>query len=179
MDGNRKISAKILLMNTLENLLHKKTFQKISVNELCETALISRSAFYANFDNKYDLLARCLESKAERVNTLMRTHSPEEFLTVVLNLIQQEERFFYNTFGSEPDQEVFEIFYSFFEYQFTSLLNKRQKMGMALPGPIEVVSSFCVGGLTISILRWIKSGYKIPKEELAACQHKLLNGTLQ
>ena len=60
MDSNRKTSAKIVLMETLEELLHKKPFQKISVNELCESALVSRSAFYANFEDKYHLLACCL-----------------------------------------------------------------------------------------------------------------------
>lgn len=49
MENNRKVSAKTVLMETLERLLHKKPFQKISVNELCEAALVSRSAFYANY----------------------------------------------------------------------------------------------------------------------------------
>ena len=39
MKNNRKVSAKTVLMETLEQLLHKKPFQKISVNELCEAAL--------------------------------------------------------------------------------------------------------------------------------------------
>ena len=64
MENTRKESAKTVLMNTLEQLLHIKPFQKISVNELCETALVSQSSFYANFEDKYHLLACCLESKS-------------------------------------------------------------------------------------------------------------------
>lgn len=46
-----KLSARATLIYTLTDLLHKKPFQKISVNELCETAGVSRSTFYANFDS--------------------------------------------------------------------------------------------------------------------------------
>ena len=178
MESNRKVPAKTILMDTLEQLLHKKTFQKISVNELCESAMVSRSSFYANFEDKYHLLACCLESKAKEVSILIKIHSPEKFLIVILDFIQKENRFFYNTFGAELDHEILDILYVFFERQFILLLNDQLVKGHILPGPTEVVSSFCVGGLTTSTLRWIKSNYKIPKEELAACQYRLLKGIL-
>ena len=178
MENSRKLSAKTILMNVLEELLHKKTFQKISVNELCESALVSRSSFYANFNDKYDLLARCLESKTEEINRLIETHSPEEFFAITLDFIQKEHHFFYNACAAELDEEILDILYTFFERQFTAILNDQAAKGLLLPGPVEVVSSFCVGGITTSTLRWIKSGYKIPKEELAACQYRLLKGIL-
>lgn len=178
MVNNRKTSAKTVLIDTLERLLHQKPFQKISVNELCESALVSRSAFYANFEDKYDLLSCCLEFKSEHIHVLMNTHKPEEFLTVILDVIQKENRIFYNIFGAEPEQEVVDIFYSFFEKQFLSVLDKHTKESDSLPGPAEIVCTFCVGGLSASTLRWIKSNYKIPKEELAACQYRLLKDIL-
>lgn len=178
MENNRKIPAKNILMDTLEHLLHKKPFQKISVNELCESALVSRSAFYANFEDKYHLLACCLESKTDEINGIMENRSPEEFLTMLLDFIQRESRFFYNTFGAELDEEILDILYSFFERHFLLLLNRRTANREPLPGPAEIVSAFCVGGLTTSVLRWIKSNYTTPKEELAACQYNLLKDIL-
>ncbi len=80
MIDSRKHSAKRMLMNTFEELLHKKSFQKISVHELCESAQVSRSAFYANFNDKYHLLSCCLQEKTEYFNTLAEQLSPEEFL---------------------------------------------------------------------------------------------------
>lgn len=56
MPDLKKTNVKDLLMYTLTELLHKKFFQKITVNELCESAHVSRSAFYANFKDKYHLL---------------------------------------------------------------------------------------------------------------------------
>ncbi len=109
MENTRKESAKTVLMNTLEQLLHIKPFQKISVNELCETALVSQSSFYANFEDKYHLLACCLESKSAEIDALIATHPPQEFLTVVLDFIQKENRFFYNTFCAELEPEALNV----------------------------------------------------------------------
>ena len=116
--------------------------------------------------------------KKEEIDALTETHSPEEFLTVILEFIQQENRFFFNTFASDPERETLDILYTSFEKHFVSLLKEREADGLVLPGPPEVVISFFIGGLATSTLRWIKSNYKIPKEELAACQHRLLEGIL-
>lgn len=178
MESTRKTSAKKELMDTLEQLLHKKAFQKISVNELCKCALVSRSAFYANFEDKYHLLSCCLESKTEEVNALIATHSPEEFLSVILNFIQTDHQFFYNTFGAQPEEEIRDILLGFFERQFMAFFKDQTERGLILPCSAEIVSSFCVGGLTLSTLRWIKSNYKMPKEELAASQYSLLRAIL-
>ena len=175
---NNKLSARDTLMDTLEQLLHKKSFQKISVNELCESAGVSRSAFYANFEDKYHLLACCLDSTTDRLKELMATYFPEEFFTVTLDFIQKRDRFFYNAFGSELDEEILNIVYQFFEQQFTAILNYQVSRGLVLPGPVEVVSAFYIGGLTSTTMRWIKSNYSLPKEEVAACQYRLLKDIL-
>lgn len=174
MAHTKKGSAKELLSQTLIELLNKKSFQKISVNELCETAQISRSTFYANFEDKYQLFSFCLDQKHQELNELINSYDPKEFLTVILDFIQNEHNFFYNAIGSSFDAEIIEIFYHFFDAQLTNLFDHKVSNGYKLPGPVEAVSAFYIGGLNSMILRWIKSNYKIPKEELAACQYELL-----
>ena len=170
----KKNSSKTLLANVLVSLLHKKSFQKISVNELCESANISRTAFYSNFEDKYQLLAYCINIKTEELNVLMEQHSPQEFLSIMLDYIQKEDRFFYNAFGSDLVDERGEILYQFFNQQITKILKEKSAQGIPLSGPIDVISSFYIGGLTSMVLRWIMSNYKLPKSELAACQYRLL-----
>ncbi|MDO5425918.1 MAG: TetR/AcrR family transcriptional regulator C-terminal domain-containing protein [Eubacteriales bacterium] len=174
MPNTKKPSAKSILAQTMTDLLHKKPFQKISVNELCETANLSRSAFYANFEDKYQLFAYCMEEKHTDLETIMSTHSPQDFLTVILDFLQSEDRFFYHAFGFSHDEEVAEIFYRFFARQLTALLEEKAGKGDPLPGPIDLVSAFYIGGLVQMVSRWVKSNYKLPKEEVAACQYRLL-----
>ena len=58
MENSKKCSAKDALKASLLDLLQKRSFAKISVYDLCSHASVSRSAFYANFEDKYELLKR-------------------------------------------------------------------------------------------------------------------------
>lgn len=44
------------LMAAFEEVLSKKTFDELTVNELCDRAKIRRPTFYAHFEDKYDFL---------------------------------------------------------------------------------------------------------------------------
>lgn len=50
----------IVLHRALLVMLNQHSFAKISVNDLCEEAMISRSTFYVYFDDKFDLLKHCM-----------------------------------------------------------------------------------------------------------------------
>lgn len=59
---NQTISAKRTLnslVNAMFNLLKTKSFESITVQELCTLSLIPRATFYNYFEDKYDLLNYC------------------------------------------------------------------------------------------------------------------------
>lgn len=155
-------------------MLQKRSFVKISVYDLCSHACVSRSAFYANFEDKYELLSYCLEERRDQFDYLIRNLSPEESLSALLEIIQRESHFFYHVFSEGFNDKLGKIFYQFFNQYLIEPLREKERQGAQLPGPAEVVSSFYLGGLTLMILQWIKSNYKLPREKLAACQFQLL-----
>lgn len=179
MPNTKKNTVKTILPEVMRDLLHQKSFNKISVNELCQTASISRSSFYANFRDKYDLLSYCLNEQRGKLESLFHSHSAKDLLTIMLNLIQEESRFFYHAFGDSFDEEVGEIFYNFFSEPFNTLLQEKIQQGATFLVPVEYVSAFYIGGLSSMILRWIKSNYSISKEELATCQYQLLKDFIE
>lgn len=173
MPLSQKTNAKKQLTAALIELLHKKAFQKISVNELCEAARVSRSAFYSNFENKYQLLAFCLESTTRGVDELLRFSTPEEFYCITLNAIQKEKRLFYNAFSAHLEEETMQILYQFFERHLSSVLQEKISRGAVFPEPLSVVSSFYIGGIVTATADWIKSGYQLSTETVAACLYQL------
>ena len=46
-----------------QELLSKKLFSKITINDISEASMINRSTFYLHFLDKYDLLAKFLQNK--------------------------------------------------------------------------------------------------------------------
>lgn len=178
MNKSNPTETKKQLANALLDILQVKSFQKISVNELCNKSSISRSTFYLHFKDKYELLSFCLNEIYKEWNSEMDQYSPKDFLMVMLNSCQENEKIFYNIFKCELNEELLEIFYQFFSKYLTQFLEEKRARGALLPGPVESVAAFYVGGLTSMTLRWIKSDYKIPKETLASCQYKLLKDLL-
>lgn len=50
------------IQQALLDLLDTKNFSEISIAELCKTANVNRSTFYAHYENTYDLLSETQES---------------------------------------------------------------------------------------------------------------------
>ena len=57
------------LIRAFEALLARKTFDSMSVNELCDTALIRRPTFYSHFEDKYDFLRFYLNEIQSRIES--------------------------------------------------------------------------------------------------------------
>lgn len=178
MTDLKRTNVRDLLMYTLTELLHKKSFQKITVNELCECAHVSRSAFYANFEDKYHLLSCCLESTTGQLDAILASSGSDKLHIFALDFIQKNDRIFYNAFHSKLDDGTMTVLYRFFERHFKSILEQKISQGMVLPEPLNIVCSFYIGGLITATLIWIRSGYKAPKENVANCLSILLKDIL-
>ena len=57
----RYIKTEKALDAAIRSLLEKRNFGKITVNDICTSALISRASFYARYTDKYDFLENWLE----------------------------------------------------------------------------------------------------------------------
>ena len=167
-------SVKIQLSNTLFSLMRQKPIQKITVNELCQGAKIHRSTFYLHFKDKYELFLFGLNLHFQRLLDQVGTYDPQEFLILFLGFCQEREAILEHIFASDMGEELGGVLHKFLNGYFTQKLYEKSVGGVLLPGPIESVADFYVGGLVNTTLQWMKNGCKIPKERLAACQYRLL-----
>lgn len=65
-------------------LLSKHNFMKITVNDICEDALISRATFYTHFYDKYDFLRYILSQSKNNILILIN-NCPKDKIIDVLN----------------------------------------------------------------------------------------------
>ncbi len=84
------------LMNAMLDLLKEKDFENITVNELCERALVGRGTFYKHFADKYEFFSFILNEMFEHFMA-----EAEE------NTDESDPRSYYNAF--------FEAFIQFIE----------------------------------------------------------------
>lgn len=81
MEDKRIQKSKQKLKETFIQMLQSKTFDQITVTDLCEKAKMSRITFYAHYDDKYDLLEALmqdlLEIAARDFARLQKLNNPE------------------------------------------------------------------------------------------------------
>lgn len=57
----RIIKTKLRIKDTLLKLIDEKGFTTITINDICQRALISRSTFYYHYDDKFDLIEQIIQ----------------------------------------------------------------------------------------------------------------------
>src|SRR5215467_11932880 len=93
-----------LLREALIELIEERGFEALTIGELTSRALVSRAAFYRNYQDKYDLVEQIFE---EAMSTLLsaigelgRDH-PAEIWVTFFEHIAQYERLYRSLLGSK------------------------------------------------------------------------------
>ena len=135
----RVIKTKRALSQSLFQLLEEKMFSNITVNMICQTALIHRTTFYKHFYDKYDLLTY-----------LMNDITQDYFETDIRERIRQPFQSL-NIFMSHPvdkidikqrhDKEFFETVTSLFIQKLRQdIIDNEDKIEIPNEVPIELVA---------------------------------------
>lgn len=82
LDRRKKYTRMVLKESLLEILQTKQIFA-ITVKEICERADINRSTFYAHFNDQYDLLEHIEEELIEDMVSFLYAYNTEEELEVL------------------------------------------------------------------------------------------------
>ena len=170
----RYVRTNQMLCSAFIELLSKKKFESITINELCEKACIRRATFYTHFLDKYDFFAYFI--RQNRDNFVASWTEPEEDKTLFdfsIHMFRQIVRYFTTHMAmvkNALNSNAFSILLDILAEEIqVSFLNELSKSGQeALLGEIlpEVAASYYAGGI-IQILRcWITSKNAISEDAL-------------
>jgi len=163
------------LSKALMDLLEKKSFQKITVNDICQLAMVSRSTFYLHFEDKYHLMLFCLKSVRQKLDEAVRSMELRDYLRMVMDSVYERKKALRTLHQAEIDIELINMFRSFFHDYFSDIITECEKQDVRLPGPIPLVAAYYANGLTGMVIWWIEHNFSISAEEISACQYNLLS----
>ena len=176
--AQRTGKTKRALAAAMMALLEREPFSKITVNDLCEAAMVSRSTFYLHFEDKYRLLAFCLDDIRDRLFERCPEGDSRARLRGILENIQQNRRLLRNLLLAELDTELLEMVQASFEADFSRLQRKSLLRGTEPIGPSELVSTFYAAGISSVILRWIANELPYTADEIAGTLTTLMREIL-
>lgn len=147
--------------------------EKITVKQLCETADVNRSTFYAHYTDPVDLYRRMESEWVDGLEKAMNAYEARiitypDFLHAMLSYMAREEQTFLALAKTNSGS-------------LRQCLLRQQEAHDVLPGHIRpwertyAQNYFISGNLTV-ITQWLQGGMKEPIEEMASLIYYLTGG---
>lgn len=170
-----------LLQSSLIELVKEKPFDKITVTDICERAMVHRATFYTHFEDKYQLLDDCIGGFFSAFDEVAVTeHSVDgykEYFTNVARKILadiEKNKAVYKAFMRQNDAT--------FEHTLTQ--NVYEKLcvkydncvahGVIPSAPKEIFASFYAGACSSLVMWWIKSDMPVSSDVLVGYMGKFI-----
>ena len=157
--------TKKALITTFSDLLETKSFENITIQDLCEKANVRRSTFYRHFNDKYDLLNHIVGTLIEYFRTL---HLPEidpkdprqffnKFMKDILFFISDNKTMVKSVISINIYSEVYQILYNQIYVVVKRQIEFDKQIGQFYIDEF-IYGEFLTGGILSVILNWIQYG---------------------
>lgn len=157
----RVLKTRQALRNSFIDLIREKTFESITVNELCDKALIRRATFYKHYADKYDFVVDYireqitqfrLELTEEHPDTTPAAYCTKMFLHFI-SFVEQEhiplkaiENHLFSIMASIITEEIY--------YDMLNYLETYTAKHPPVPVDTKILSSFYSGGIVRLATDW-------------------------
>ena len=148
--------TKHMIKSAMLNLMKKKSFNKITVKEICENAFTSRITFYTYYENKNELVEDIaadikdeimthyeqLQIKNNASNNIIQAH-----INIIDSILETEQKYFDNT-GNTPHTISPEMQLYYFKYIKQFVAETENRLVKINPKyPEKLFSAFLAGGV--------------------------------
>ncbi|MCQ2398115.1 MAG: TetR/AcrR family transcriptional regulator [Sphaerochaetaceae bacterium] len=162
------------LTKALVDLLKKKDFSEITVNELCEKALIRRATFYKHFTDKlelfkfvvnrnFDFFGKSHNFKYDRENP--GTFYPE-IVNYILSFAEENKAVLQSIFSGSAAAQLTSIMLETTEHHICKHLKQDIENGAREIARPELLAAMMSGAIVYMANRWVKNNIDVSKEEI-------------
>ena len=156
-------------------LLSEKTFEEITVNELCDTAGVRRATFYKHYDDKFSFLTaytRALRARFDNKIWKLGDPAPNKDYYVaygkrIITFISENMTAIRNIIDSELFPLVLSVILEQNYKDTCEHLEKSVSAGMPLVASVPATASMIAGGVASVIYTWLKVDKKKTPDEVA------------
>lgn len=157
--GNKTaIQSQHMITDALFSLMKRKSFQQITVTEICREAAIGRKTFYRNFDWKEDVVDFQLDLLCERYRGEIVGMSTAQQLRHHLEFVRQHSEWFIALYRNGLHQMV--------SSKFAALLPETMPRWTDDPVEQEYRSQYIVAGVEAVERVWVKRGFQESVDEV-------------
>jgi AcrR family transcriptional regulator len=163
-----------LLWDALLALLRNRSFESLTIQEICDQAMVHRTTFYKHFEDKFHLLSYGLEE----IREILAGRSYEDR---ILRPMQTFERLgdplpLEGVLHSQPkDGYLLTVMQTHASEALKKDLEEYERNGARFRVPLDVLASFYSGAISSLASWWIISGKKISAREVDGYLQAMIN----
>lgn len=165
-NNQRTRISKLLLKNAMLDLLtEKKSVEKISVRELCETAELNRSTFYAHYSEPKQLLEEVedelLDSAKQHIEKIGKSNETDAntYLLEFLKHIKKNDKEYRTLLVDAADSGFKNKFMHITSGQIVDSFDFELQ-----PDEEQYICSYILNGSSSVIIQWIRSDYAVDEK---------------
>ena len=159
----RIVKTKMKLRGAFARMMQDRSFDEITVFDLCDAAQVRRATFYRHYTDKYhflsSLVTEVLNEIVGKVGEIDENRDPIEYycsyVKEVLSYFRSHEDVFRNIISSSAFTKVKDIILHGTLSAFKHDLSKAIKSGIELPARIDILSEFLNGGIAHIVILWL------------------------
>lgn len=164
----KRNATTLAIYHGLFDLLETTNFDNISVNDICQASLISRTTFYSYFEDKYQLVMYCFSEERTKLG-IVKGVSMDKNLKVFLARIKKQRNIYHNLFTSGVNRELNQMVASQFQESISGILSNEFSEDEQ-----EILLYLYSGGIVYTIMKWIESGCQMSEVTLAQTLYRQL-----
>lgn len=147
------------LINGMIAILKEKSFDDVSVSEICEASGVHRATFYKHFNDKFEFLNFCFESLLSTISfdSLEIGSSPQviksnimHFISCILEFIDENRALFTSACINCPS----ESFLSSFDNTINNFCTNKLNDVLTAPTHRIEISSVFYSGAFVGVVKW-------------------------
>ena len=150
-----------IFIESLCQLMMDKPFEKITVSDICDVAMIPRATFYNYFEDKYDLLDTYCEEFVKRPGLEPPTTGQKDYtifaLSKILQLVDDEHEFLQRIVELNEHGIVFQQLRLAMEREILRLYSGGDYPATPMPRDLDAQMT---SAMIISICQWWLQNYK-------------------
>ena len=149
------------IVDAFYELLDEKSFGSITVIDICNRALINRGTFYTHFEDKYQLLDKCISDvmyglheqvkQAHGENDLITYYN--EVMSLGISFLAQHRKRLRTIILKADSALVFDKVHEILTHNIVGRLSKAKPRAGAGKIPADILAEFFAGGI-ISLIKW-------------------------
>lgn len=157
-----------IIKESLATLLKEKDINEISIKELANLADISRSTFYAHYQDIYDLYDQMENDLLADMDNIMKqdpTHKYLELYGILIDYIYDNSVIFSSFMGSNRNSQFRSKLADFFEKKYNEIVLYEMNATEMKEG-WKYISRYINGGFIHMLSLWLESDLAYPKETI-------------